>query len=116
MNPGPTNARRTKRTKASTVKQLFSSLLLGLLSVWLIGCAGKAYKDDVVALIRPGVTSEAQLLAWFGPATARTLYADGDQLLVWDFKRGTGDPGRLQVRLDPEAKVVTYSGSAHHLY
>ena len=110
------NAMRTRRTKTSTVKQLFSSFLIGLLSVWLIGCAGRVYKDDVVALIRPGVTSEEQLLAWFGPATSRTLYADGAQLLTWDFNRGTSDPGRLQVRLDPEAKVVTYSGSADHIY
>ena len=96
------------------MKQRLALLITGLFTIWLVGCAGRVYKDDVVAMIQRGVTTESQLVTWFGPASGRTLYSDGAQLLIWDFSGSP--PGKLEVRLDPDGKVIAYSGADHANY
>src|SRR5207342_2954589 len=79
---------KNQTIQINAMKRPLALLIAGLFSVWLIGCAGRVYKDDLVAMIQKGVTAEPQLLAWFGPASGRTLYSDGAQLLTWDFSGG----------------------------
>jgi hypothetical protein len=98
-----------------TTVALFS---VGLLSVCLLGCAtpGRAYDDAKVAMIKKDVTTEVELLEWFGPASTRMMGPDGTKALSWTFLPAGGQairtPGRLEVRLDTDGKVITYSGSA----
>jgi hypothetical protein len=97
-----------------TTVGLFS---VGLLSVCLLGCAtpGRAYDDAKVAMIKKDVTTEAELLEWFGPASTRMMGPDGTKALSWAFSRAGGhatrSSGRLEVRLDTDGKVITYAGS-----
>ena len=93
-------------------------LTIGLAGICLFGCAtpGRTYDDARVAMIKKDVTTEAELLNWFGPANARTMAPDGTKMLSWRFSPGashiTGTSGRLQVSLNAEGKVRDYSGSA----
>ena len=67
-------------------------------------------------MIQKDVTTEAELLAWFGPASTRTMGPDGAKALSWKFSpekwRNTGSAGRLDVKLGSDGKVLAYSGSA----
>jgi hypothetical protein len=53
----------------------------------VFGCAtaGRSYDDSKVAMIEKGVTTEAQLLEWFGPASSRSMAPDGSRTLRWNF-------------------------------
>ena len=92
--------------------------IVGLLSACLLGCVapGRIYDDGKVALIKQDVTTEADLLDWFGPASTRAMAPDGTKMLSWKFPRekgrGTGSSGRLEVKLDTDGKVTAYSASA----
>ncbi|SPE59586.1 conserved hypothetical protein [Verrucomicrobia bacterium] len=91
---------------------------MGLVSTSLLGCAtpGWPYDDAKVAMIKKDVTTEGELLEWFGPASTRAMGPDGTKTLRWSFAaaegRATRSSGRLEVRLGPDGKVTTYSGSA----
>ena len=92
--------------------------LVALLCACLLGCAtaGRAYDDAKIAKIQKDVTTEAELLDWFGPASTRAMASDGSKLLTWRLssgKRPASKPsGRLDVKLDRDGKVITYSASA----
>jgi hypothetical protein len=82
-----------------------------------MGCAtpGHVYDDDKVSKIKKEVTTEADLLTWFGPASSRSMGPDGSKILAWKFAHKaarTGPAGNLQVHLDPEGRVRDYSASA----
>lgn len=93
--------------------------LVALLGACLLGCAtpGRPYDDAKVAMIKQGITTEAELLDWFGPATMRSLGPDGAKTLSWRFAPGTGrsaDPsGSLEVKLGTNGTVAAYKGAAH---
>jgi hypothetical protein len=92
--------------------------MAGLAGVWLVGCASPArvYDDARVAMIRKGATTEPELLAWFGPATQRTMGPDGSKALSWRFapaKFGRAESaGKLEVRLGSDGRVTAYTGMA----
>ena len=75
--------------------------------------SGFSYDDRQIALIRRGTTTEAQLLAWFGPAYSRSLQPDGRSELAWSFASrtngGEGHSGVLNASLAPDGKVDSYS-------
>ena len=93
-------------------------VIIGLLSLALSGCAtaGRHYDDNKVAMIQKDVTTESQLLEWFGPPIERSLNGDGTRRMTWTFastKVGSAhSAGHLQVQLDAEGKVKVYSASA----
>lgn len=93
-------------------------IVVGLLSAFLIGCAtpGRGYDDGKVAMIKKDVTTEAELVDWFGPVSTRSMAPDGTKTMAWKFSQGTGHPassaGRLEVRLGTDGKVTAYSASA----
>ncbi len=93
-------------------------LVMGLLSACLLGCAtpGRVYDDSKVAMIKKDVTSEAELLDWFGPASTRAVSPDGTKMLTWRFLPAEGhgkkSSGRLDVRLGTDGKVTAYTASA----
>ena len=98
------------------MRSVTTLLLLGALSSWLVGCVttGPVYDDSKVALIQREVTSEADLLQWFGPASSRTMAPDGSKILSWRFgpsKPGGANSGRLEVRLSPNGKVTSYNAT-----
>jgi hypothetical protein len=98
------------------VKKPGRLLIIGLLSASLIGCAtsGRGYDDHKVAMIKKEVTTETELLDWFGPATTRAMGMDGSKTLAWKFPsaRFGSSSGKLEVRLGPDGKVIAYSASA----
>jgi hypothetical protein len=67
-------------------------------------------------MIQKDVTTEAELLEWFGPASTRTMAPDGAKALSWRFPPGAahaaGSAGRLDVKLGTDGKVMAYSGAA----
>ena len=71
------------------------------------------YDDRLIAGIRRGQTTAAQLLDWFGPADSRNLNPDGRAYLVWNFAPlpdgGSGHSGGLSVSLAPDGKVESYA-------
>lgn len=68
------------------------------------------YDDRQIAQIRPGKTTEAQLLEWFGRPDSREVKADGHASLTWGLapraENEPGDRGRLSVFLGPDGTVV----------
>jgi hypothetical protein len=100
------------------VKPTIALLIVGLLSACLLGCAtpGQPYDDAKVAMIKKDVTTEAQLLDWFGPPRTRTMRADGTKALAWRFPSGKGhargSSGSLAVALAPNGTVTDYSAAA----
>ena len=67
-------------------------------------------------MIKKDVTTEAELLDWFGPAKSRTMAPDGTKMLSWRFSptksHMAGSSGRLEVALSADGKVRDYSASA----
>ena len=108
--------------KTTTLKSIGLGILAGVVSLWVVGCAtccrdtsGQRYDDAKVAAIQRGVTTEAELVQWFGPPVSRLMGPDGAKGLNWKFAGQTacsGPSGKLEVRLDPQGKVVSYSASA----
>jgi hypothetical protein len=102
------------------VKKFHQMLATGILIPLLFGCAtaGPHYDDGKVALIQKDVTTESDLVRWFGPANARALSGDGSETLRWTFgpamgaNHGTG--GNLNVNLNPDGKVLSYAASESH--
>ena len=109
------NMKRRNNTPLKATLALFTAVLL---SACLLGCATsvRPYDDGKVAMIQKGVTTEAQLLDWFGAPRTRALVADGRKTLAWRFSPGksrlTSSSGRLDVQLDSEGKVSAYSAAA----
>ena len=101
------------------MKFVIGLLSVGLLSLWLVGCAtgGRPYEDSKIAMIKRGVTTERQLVDWFGPPDARMMAPDGSRDLNWRFAHKNsgraGSYGRLEVRLDADGKVISYSAVAN---
>jgi len=99
-------------------KSMIRLICLGCLNLSLLGCATNArvYNDDKVARIQPGVTTEDQLMAWFGPASSRRSGQNGSQELGWRFPTrsigGDSSSGNLAVSLDAGGRVTAYSASA----
>ena len=93
-------------------------LVVGFITVSVLGCATsrRTYDDTKVAMIQKDVTTEVELLAWFGPASTRTMGSDGAKALSWRFSpekgHAPGSSGRLDVKLGTDGKVIAYSGSA----
>lgn len=92
--------------------------IVGLLSAFLLGCAtpGHRYDDSKVAMIKKDVTTEAELVDWFGPPITRSMAPDGAKTMAWRFSQGKGHPGssagKLEVRLGTDGKVIAYTASA----
>ena len=100
------------------MRNTIALFVVGLMAVSVLGCATprRAYDDTKVAMIQKDTTTEAELLAWFGPASTRTMAPDGAKALSWRFSaekgHSTGSAGRLDVKLSADGKVMAYSGSA----
>ena len=109
---------QTKRKDNSSVRAAIARFVVGLLSACLVGCAtpGRSYDDSKIAMIQKDVTTEGQLVDWFGSPSSRSMGPDGSKALSWKFLpakgRFTNSPGRLEVRLGADGKVTTYSASA----
>src|SRR5689334_18259691 len=112
---------KTKQTRSRDnymMRTTIALLTTGWLSFCLFGCAtpGRTYDDTRVAMMKKDVTTEAELLDWFGPANSRTMAPDGTKMLSWRFSPGpshtTGSSSRLQVSLNAEGKVRDYSAAA----
>lgn len=109
---------QSKRKGSYIVRTTIALFIVGLLSACLLGCAspGRPYDDGKVAMIKKGVTTEAELLDWFGPASNRMMGPDGTKKLSWSFSSGKGRAanasGNLQVSLSTDGKVTAYSASA----
>jgi hypothetical protein len=109
---------RTKRNDNWIMRATTALFIVGLLSACLLGCATPAhgYDDGKVAMIKKDVTTEAELVDWFGPASNRAMGPDGTKTLAWSFSpgkgRATNSQGRLEVRLGTDGKVSAYSASA----
>jgi hypothetical protein len=108
----------TRKNNPNMMKATMALLIAGLLSTTLLGCAtpGRTYDDARVAMIKKDVTTEAELLNWFGPANSRAMAPDGTKVLSWGFSprssHTTSSSGRLHVSLDADGKVRDYSASA----
>jgi hypothetical protein len=100
-----------KRKDNHTVRATIALLMVGLLSACLVGCAtpGRSYDDGKVAMIKKDVTTEAELVDWFGPPTTRAMGSDGAKALRWTFSPAKG---HVEVKLGPDGKVTAYSASA----
>ncbi len=98
------------------MRTVIGVVMAGLLSVSVLGCAtpGRGYDDSRIAMIKKDVTTEQQLLDWFGPATSRAMAPDGSKMVSWKFPREgpTSPPGKLEVKLAPDGRVTAYSASA----
>ena len=92
--------------------------MTGLLCACFLGCTtpGRPYDDAKIAKIQKDVTGEAELLDWFGPASARAMAPDGTKTLTWRWPSGKPPAGksfgRLEVKLDRDGKVIAYSATA----
>ena len=91
--------------------------MIVLLGFWLAGCAtsGRTYDDNKIAMIRRDVTTEADLLLWFGPPSSRNVASDGTAELTWRFAPPaggrTGSLATLAVRIGADGKVARYSAA-----
>src|SRR5262245_10256668 len=100
------------------MKGKIALLTIGLVGVCLLGCATtrRTYDDARVAMIKKDVTTEAELLDWFGPASTRTMAPDGTKMLRWRCSQGmsqsTSSSSRLEVNLSTDGKVTAYSAAA----
>ena len=100
------------------MKSKVALFMVGLLCACFFGCStpGRPYEDAKIAKIQKDVTTEAELVDWFGPASTRTMAPDGTKNLTWRLstgnRPGSKSSGRLDVRLDREGKVTAYSASA----
>jgi hypothetical protein len=100
------------------MKKIIRLLAIALLGTWLVGCAtpGVVYDDGKVARIKKDLTTEVELLDWFGPASTRTLGPDGARTMTWKFAsakdRSSRTSGRLEVRLGNDGKVIAYTASS----
>ena len=100
------------------MKAIIALCAAGLLSACLLGCATpqRSYDDAKVAMIQKEVTTEANLLEWFGPPNTRTMAPDGAKALSWRFSppkgHSAGSSGHLDVKLGTDGKVIAYSASA----
>jgi len=102
------------------VKKINALIAAALLVPLLLGCATARphYDDGKVALIQKDVTTETDLVRWFGPANARALSGDGSKTLRWTFGPAMGanhsPGGNLNVNLTPDGKVLSYAASESH--
>ena len=82
-----------------------------------VGDSGAQYDDERIAKIRRSLTSEAELLDWFGPPESRELKPDGRRRLSWIFHARAGEPvsGELAVSLAPDGKVEAYAAHGETL-
>lgn len=96
------------------MKTLVRLLVVGLLATWLAGCAisSKDYDDSKLTLIKKDITTEVELLNWFGPASTRDMSDDGLKELTWIFSTGFGSPGKLNVHLNADGKVISYTATS----
>ncbi len=98
------------------MNKTIASLAAVLVAALVAGCATQGrtrYDDSKVARIQKDVTTETELVQWFGSPSSRTLGRDGNKSLMWKFPAGHpgGHGGSLSVNFDPSGKVVTYSAS-----
>lgn len=49
--------------------------------------SGKHLDPDLIATVKPGVTTESQLIQMFGEPTSRSLNAEGQKALGWIYTR-----------------------------
>lgn len=103
-------------------------LILACLALGLTSCASyhPVIKQSAVRQIRPGVTTEANLLALFGPPDTRVGSYEGGTNLTWFRSVGSGPAGyapiigqfiggldlevqELIVLLDPNGRVRSYT-------
>ena len=95
--------------------------MLVFVGAWLVGCttpghtgSGQAYDDHKIGMIKKDATTEADLIEWFGPPVSRSMASDGAKVLAWRFSSGHQPgvhAGHLEVRLDPNGKVMIYSAA-----
>jgi hypothetical protein len=99
------------------MRTAIAPFMIVLLGFWLAGCAtpGRTYDDNKIAMIKTDVTTAAELLQWFGPASSRTVGPDGTVELTWRFAPPaggrTGSLATLAVRLGADGKVTRYSAA-----
>lgn len=88
--------------------------LTALLTLALIGCAsfGTDFKQEDVASIHKGETTEAQLLQTFGNPYTTTSNSNGTRTLTWTYAHATAfSPGKgksLMVKLNESGVVEKY--------
>jgi hypothetical protein len=103
-----------------TCKALFSAVLAAVL---LAACGtmkvGREFDYATFASkVQPGTTDVKEVEQWLGPPIGRgvEIAAEGPRLELWTWYYGQGkmggDPARefkmLQVKFDPQGKVVSY--------
>lgn len=105
-----------------TTNTLFT---IGLMSLWLVGCATRGQlqsrADDCNKVVRmhevlPGKTTKTMLLEWFGPPTAELYDSEKDARLTWRFSvPACPDMGAcsatLVARVGTDGKVTWTSSS-----
>ena len=100
------------------MRRIIALFVMALLTACLVGCAapGRHYDDSKVAMIKKDVTTESDLVDWFGPPASRNLGTDGTRSMSWRFAPNqccaSSSAGRLDVRLGADGKVVAYSATA----
>lgn len=83
----------------------------------LTGCVslGKDFDEANIAKIQKGVTTEADLVAWFGKPSNRASMSDGTVSLMWSHYTssymGATTGKTLTVTLDSNGKVSNYTSS-----
>ncbi|MFS7357641.1 hypothetical protein [Rahnella inusitata] len=89
-------------------------LILGFLIFGLSGCAtvGNQITDQQVSQIQKGVTTEQNLINYFGKPYAVIVDAEGNKSLVWTYAQATaftvGQGRSLSVKLDKSGIVENY--------
>lgn len=104
--------------------QIHKALYLAIFAAALLaGCGSMKVGRDFdystfASKVKPGTTDVKELSEWLGPPIGRGVEvgADGPRLELWTWYYGQGkmggDPARefkmLQVKIDPQGKVVSY--------
>jgi hypothetical protein len=99
------------------MRTAIAPFMIVLLGFWLAGCAtpGRTYDDNKIAMIKQDVTTAADLLQWFGPASSRNAGPNGTVELTWRFAPPpggrTGSLATLAVQIGADGKVTGYSAA-----
>ena len=95
------------------MKQRVAMLAVPLLLVGAAGCAsvGTPMDPAVLARIKPGVTTEAEMLQWFGSPKSKTLDTTGNLVLTWYYIRVSSSMKQqvLSVLFNPDGIVEKYT-------
>ena len=70
--------------------------------------SGKHLDPDLIATIKPGVTTESQMLQMFGEPTTRSLNAEGQKALGWIYTKSK-ETNPFEFQLQQQILSVTIS-------